>query len=169
MTLDFIVLGLPRSGTTWAANWLTTDQSLCLHDPFAGALPEHWPHDHRRRGISCTAAYLMPRWLALHRCPVVVIERDPAACAASLARIGLGLPERLQRALAAVQAPRVAFEDLWVERRAQALWKRLLPGVAFDAVRYRQLREMRIEPRAPDWTPAVVETLMERGWLVKED
>ena len=27
------VFALPRSGTAWLANWLTTDRSLCLHDP----------------------------------------------------------------------------------------------------------------------------------------
>jgi hypothetical protein len=60
------------------ANWLTTDRTLCLHDPFSRQLPEHWPRDHRRRGISCTGAYLLPGWLAQQRCPVFVIERDRA-------------------------------------------------------------------------------------------
>lgn len=27
--LDFMIIGLPRSGTTWAANLLTTDAVLC--------------------------------------------------------------------------------------------------------------------------------------------
>jgi hypothetical protein len=58
--LDFIVLGLPRSATTWLANWLTTDRSLCLHDPFAKTLPEQWDAGGKRLGISCTGAYLMP-------------------------------------------------------------------------------------------------------------
>ena len=30
-----MVIGLPRSRTTWMANWLTTTDTLCLHDPLA--------------------------------------------------------------------------------------------------------------------------------------
>ncbi len=165
---EFIVLGLPRSGTTWLANWLTTDRSLCLHDPFATALPEHWARDDRRFGISCTGAYLMPKWLRAQECPVAVIRRDPADCAASLARMGLSLSEGLVGALAKVDGRRWRFADLWNENTARYLWAFLLPGIAFDAIRYRQLREMRIEPRTTEWNLDVARELMDRGWLVKE-
>lgn len=144
MSVDFIVLGLPRSGTTWLANWLTTDRSLCLHDPF-NQLPEHWPADGRRRGVSCTGAYLLPRWLDRQHCPVAVIERDEGACEASANRIGLsvcGLRERLQ----AVEGRRFAFADLWNESTAHDLWAFLLPDLPFDGIRYRLLREMRVQP-----------------------
>ena len=152
MTLDFMVLGLPRSGTTWLSNWLTTDRTLCLHDPFSRALPERWPKDHRRRGISCTGAYMLPKWLAKQHCPTVVITRDRAACDASLAKMGLpAITDDMVAALDAVQAPRVAFADLWNEAAAMRLWKRLVPGVAFDAPRYRQLRELNVQER--NWTP----------------
>lgn len=142
--MNFIVLGLPRSGTTWLANWLTTGQSLCLHDPF-NRLPEHWPRDARRLGVSCTGAYLLPGWLERQSCPVAVIERDEADCEASAQRMGLsvcGLRERLQ----AVEGRRWRFDDLWNETKARELWAFLLPGIEFDALRYRLLREMRVEP-----------------------
>ena len=32
--IDFMVLALPRSGTAWVANLLTTDTSLCIHEAF---------------------------------------------------------------------------------------------------------------------------------------
>lgn len=147
MSVDFIVLGLPRSGTTWLANWLTTERSLCLHDPFATALPERWPRDGRRFGISCTGAYLLPKWLKAQECAVAVIQRDPAACEASLARIGLGGLGGLPAALQGVDGRRWQFADLWDEDTARELWTFLLPGIAFDAPRYRLLREMRIEPK----------------------
>ena len=146
--IDFIVLGLPRSGTTWLANWLTTHRSLCLHDPF-NRLPEHWERDARRFGVSCTGAYLLPGWMAQQSCPIAVIERDEAACEASLNRRGFsvaGLRERLQ----AVNGRRFAFDDLWNEDKARDLWAFLLPGIPFDALRYRLLRDMRIEPA--EWT-----------------
>lgn len=167
--IDFLVLGLPRSGTTWIANWLTTDATLCLHDPFAESLPEDWPQDHRRRGVSCTGAYLLPGWLRTLDCPVAVIERDTWACDASLAARGLGDTSRLQGPLKAVEGRRFAYADLWGEEGARALWDYLLPGMAFDAIRYRLLREMRIEPRTLRWNASVAEELLRRGWLVTED
>lgn len=143
MFAEFIVLGLPRSGTAWLANWLTTDTTLCLHDPF-NALPEDWPRDARTFGVSCTGAYLLPKWLEAQECPVAVIERDPEECAASLRANGLpglaGLPE----ALARVSGRRWRFEDLWIEEKARELWAFLLPDVPFDALRYRLLRELRV-------------------------
>jgi hypothetical protein len=152
MRLDFIVLGLPRSGTTWLANWLTTDRTLCLHDPFSRALPEDWRFDHRKRGISCTGAYMLPKWLGQHHCPRVVIERERSACDASLRVMGLpDITDDMVAALDAVDAPRFAFADLWNEGKAKGLWKYLVPGVAFDALRYRQLRGLNVQER--DWTP----------------
>lgn len=150
--IDFIVLGLPRSGTTWLSNWLTTDSSLCLHDPFAKALPEHWERDSRRFGISCTGAYMLPGWLQAQKCHVAVIERDPVACDASLARMGLpATTARMRCLLATARGRRWQFADLWNETAARELWAFLLPGIAFDAPRYRLLREFRIEPHT--WAP----------------
>ena len=31
--LDFMVVGLPRSGTAWLANWFTTERAMCWHEP----------------------------------------------------------------------------------------------------------------------------------------
>jgi hypothetical protein len=161
--IRFIVLGLPRSGTTWLANWLTTDLTLCLHDPFADSMPNKWPRDGRRLGISCTGAYLMPDWLAQQHCPVAVIERDPADCAASLGADVSGL----KSALDAVHARRWQFDALWREGSALALWRYLVPGVPFDKLRYRLLREMQVQPHMKKWTPNmdVIGELIDRGLL----
>lgn len=144
--IDFLVLGLPRSATTWLSVWLTTERSLCLHEPFANGLPESWPRDARRFGISCTGAYLFPRWLAQHAGPVAVIERDPAACDRSLPGAAALAP-----ALASVDGRRFAFDALWCEDSARDLWAFLLPAVPFDALRYRQLREIQIQPHMGKW------------------
>lgn len=164
--IDFIVLGLPRSATTWLSVWLTTEQSLCLHDPFADRLPEHWQRDARRFGISCTGAYLFPHWLSQHDCPVVVIDRDAESCEASLARAGFAQPDTtaLRHALAQVDARRFAFDDLWNETTAGELWAFLLPHVDFDALRYRQLREIQIQPHLGKWRfdPLIAEEMQRR-------
>lgn len=145
--MDFAVFALPRSGTAWVANWLTTDKSLCLHDPFAAAMPERWEAN-GRFGIACTGSYLFPKWLHTLDCPIAVIDRDPDDCAASLRANGLpdGI-EPLKQALDAIDGRRWRFSDLWDEEKARDLWAFLLPGIAFDAQRYRLLRSLRVETK----------------------
>lgn len=168
--IDFIVLGLPRSGTTWLANWLTTDKSLCLHDPFAKSLPETWDAGSKRLGISCTGAYLMPGWLCMQDCPVAIIERNPEDCDASLAKLGMGTTWPLRTAFKRADGRRWRFDDLWNEDTARELWAFLLPGLPFDAARYRLLKDMRVEPRMEACVPVehVTRELLARGWLAKE-
>lgn len=170
--IDFAVVGLPRSGTTWLANWLTTDRSLCLHDPFSNSLPETWDAGDKRLGISCTGAYLMPGWLESLSCPLVVIERDPAACDVSLQAMGLPTTWPLLRSFKAAKGRRWRFDDIWDEVKARELWAFLLPGIAFNAPRYRLLREMHVQPHMDKWKPdpAIVAELQRRGFFsVKED
>jgi hypothetical protein len=163
--IDFIVLGLPRSGTTWLANWLTTDKSLCLHDPFAKSLPETWDAGSKRLGISCTGAYLMPGWLCLQDCPVALIERNPEDCDASLHRMGLGTTWPLRTAFKRADGRRWRFDDLWDEDKARELWAFLLPGLPFDTARYRLLKDMHIEPREVTQDAHITRELIARGWL----
>lgn len=166
--IDFLIVGLPRSGTTWLSALFTNEHALCLHDPFAKALPEDWQWDTRKRGVSCTGAYLMPAWRDTLGCPVAVIERDPKDCAASLERIGLPanlMPERLRE----VRGRRWQFTDLWNETKVRELWAFLLPGVPFDAPRYRLLRDLRIEPADYSFDPAIAKELARRGLFVMED
>ena len=161
--IDFAVFALPRSGTAWLANWLTTEQSLCLHDPFAVAMPEHWDAGGKRLGISCTGSYLFPKWLHSLDCPVAVIERDPMECAASLR--ANGLPDDvgpLKRALDAVQGRRFSFSDLWNEVKARELWGFLRPGVPFDASRYRLLRSLHVETKSRTADMDVLAELLKR-------
>lgn len=142
-----MVLGLPRSATSWLSVLLTTDKSLCIHEPFAGGPPETWPRDDRRFGISCTGAYLFPAWLRAHKCPTALIVRDPEAVDESLAAMGFGSTEgELQEAFAAADGRRFQFDDIWIEDEARALWEFLLPRVPFDALRYRQLVGLQIQP-----------------------
>lgn len=151
--LAFIVIGLPRSGTTWLANWLTTDRTLCLHDPFAMGAPETWPVDQRIRGIACTAAYLLPGWLEHYAqyTPIAVIERDPAACDASLEKLGLPGTGAFRAKFDGALGKRFRFEDLWQESSARELWGWLLPQVPFDALRWRLLKEWQVQPHWGQW------------------
>lgn len=164
--LDFIVLAYPRSGTTWLANWLTTDASVCLHDPWGLGLPATWPRDTRRFGISCTGSYALPEWLHGYRCPIAIIERDRRACDASLDAMGLLAPgDAATAALDDVNARRFRFDDLWDEAAARSLWGFLLPAIPFDALRWRLLQDMQIQPHMGKYQPdeATIRTLLDGG------
>lgn len=170
-SVDFIVIGLPRSGTTWLANWLTTDTTICLHDPFSGALPEEWRGHGKRLGISCTGAYLMPSWLSAQNCSVAVIERDPGEVDASLTRMGLpAISPRARCLFATAKGRRWRYQDIWNEARAREIWTFLLPDIAFDAQRYRLLSQMQIQPHMGKWKPSarVARELVDRKLLDME-
>ncbi len=165
--LDFIVIGLPRSGTTWLANWLTTERSLCLHDPFALGWPEQWQFDARQRGISCTGAYTVKGFMEQYDCPVAIIDRDPAVCDASLEKIGFPSVAGLRDVLLAQRGKVFAFDALWQESGARTLWNHLLPGVRFDPLRYRLLQDIQVQPHMGKWQPcpSVMEELIGRDQL----
>lgn len=93
MTISFMVLGGPRSATTWLSNLLTTDKTLCLHDPLIQYTPNmldgmYFPGK-TRVGISDTAALLWPEWINTHPAKKVILWRDPGEINASLKRLGL--------------------------------------------------------------------------------
>lgn len=156
--VDFIVIGLPRSGTTWLANWLTTDTTLCLHDPFAHLYPDQLDsyQTSKKLGISCTGAYMM-KWLAKQTCPVLIIERDVAEVDAELERMGLWTSKQIPNMVPAfqhAQGRRYKFEDIWNEEKAREMWSFLLPGIPFDQERYQSLSVMQIQPHMKTWKPS---------------
>lgn len=149
--INFMVLGGPRSGTTWAANWLTTNETVCLHDPLLEYPIEHlhrltFPGG-RRFGISCTASMLYPDWVNMQKCPKVVLHRDIGEINASLRSLGLVelIPARHEARLDAVKnAMHIPYEYLFHPKGAKIISKYL--DVPFDVVRHDILTQMRVEP-----------------------
>lgn len=88
--IDFMVIGLPRSGTAWAANWLTTDTTFCLHDPLAKY--HHTELDglvsDKRLGVACTGLWTQPEWLNAHPAKKVILHRPLEEINRSLKAIG---------------------------------------------------------------------------------
>lgn len=84
-----MLLAAPRSATAWAANWLTTDRSLCLHDPLNRWTLAELDQRHIRRrkfGIACTASALLPD-INTHSARKVVLHRDPQEVRESMQRL----------------------------------------------------------------------------------
>ena len=148
--ISFIVLGGPRSATTWAANWLTTDETLCLHDPLLeyslvnlGQL--YFPG--KRLGISCTSMLLWPEWIRAQRCPKIILFRNIHEINNSLRALGLdelGPAQHYGRLDAVRGIPTFPYEALFAPKLAQKIASIL--GTPWDASRHDLLRQMRIEP-----------------------
>lgn len=145
MALELALFALPRSGTTWAANWLTSDGIVCRHEPITYEPPEQILR--ASGGVACTGLWLHSAFLARLDCPVVLLERDPAQINASLARINLpALPHWLVARFAALDYPRFHYTDLFDPQRAAAIW-RILRGEDFDAARHAELVRMNVQPQ----------------------
>lgn len=150
--ISFMVLGGPRSATTWAANWLTTDRTLCLHDPLLEYPIERLQRitfADKRMGISCTSSMLYPDWVNAQKCPKVVLHRPVAEINRSLRELGLVelIPARHEARLDSVKGPdvmHVPYEYMFAPAGALVIAKHL--GVPFDPLRHDVLRQMRVEP-----------------------
>jgi hypothetical protein len=148
-----MVLGGPRSGTTWAANWLTTDTTICLHDPLLEYTIERLQRltfpGGQSLGISCTSAMLYPDWVNAQRCPKVVLHRPIAEINRSLRELGLVelIPERHEARLDAIKGPGVLhcpYEHMYTPTGGRVLAHHL--RVPFDQSRHHCLTQMRVEP-----------------------
>lgn len=87
--IEFMLLAAPRSGTAWCANWLTTDRTVCLHEPLY-----RWTHAQldirtgpRMLGIACTVSPLLD--INRHPARKAVLHRDPKEVRESMARLGI--------------------------------------------------------------------------------
>lgn len=166
--ISFMVLGGPRSATTWAANWLTTDLTLCLHDPlmeFKIADLEQMDIPGKRLGISCTASLMYPEWVNPARAKKVILYRDINEINHSLHRLGLVelAPARHWARIDAIKNATIfPYEHLFAPTSAQVIAKIL--GVPWDPARHNLLKQMRIEPcwRHLDMGRQAVEDLLAR-------
>lgn len=155
--LDFAVIGLPRSGTTWAANWLTTDRSICLHDPLVNnTLTElaDWEVPGKLCGVACTGLWMFPEWVAENVKHVVLIDRDPDEVNRSLNAIGLSpLRDADIARFLDMDGQRADMLDLFDVAAASDIWFSLVPELDYDVDRHMVLASMMINPYFPGWEP----------------
>jgi hypothetical protein len=138
--IDFIVIGLPRSGTAWAANWLTTDATICLHDPEVRWDVEALDGAAKRLGIASTSLWTRRDWLNSHPARKVILHRDPSQITDSLDRLGfaaLPLPS-----LNGIDGLHVDWTDLW--DNPQPIWEHLM-DTPFNAERHALLKELNVQ------------------------
>jgi hypothetical protein len=148
--LDFAIIGLPRSGTAWASNWLTTDRTICLHDPLMSHTLDDlaaWDSGGKLVGVACTALWMFPDWVAANVKRVVCVDRDFEEVNQSLIDIGLtAMPQWSLERFQSLPGARVPMAGLFDPAQAEDIWVQLAPGVQFDAQRHGLLTGLSINP-----------------------
>lgn len=143
--ISFMVIGAPRSGTTWAANWLTTDSVHCIHDPLYHTHYEDWDKLECGvpLGVSCTGIWRWPDWVNSHPSKKVILHRDIGEVDESL--VSIGLPAIGSADLGSIQGLHVNYLDLFEERAALEIWEYLI-GPGFNRLRHQELRLIEMQP-----------------------
>jgi hypothetical protein len=141
VALDFIVLGLPRSGTTWASVWLD-----CPHDPLYSKHYTEWDAQ-PWQGVSCTGIWRWPEWVNAHSARKLILVRDrlPRQTSLQLA-LGSGYIAQPSEVLTPIDGRRAYWSDIFDPVRARQLWEYLRPDVPFDFDRHARLKHINMKP-----------------------
>ena len=143
-----MVLSMPRSSSTWVANWLTTEKTLCLHDPILRYAAEEFdsiPCD-RTLGIACTGTALLADFVNAHPARKLILHRDRDEVNRSLETIGLSaLQKPWTRALDRLRGMHVYYTDLFDPVTAAPIYE-YVTGQPMDTARHLELVAMHIEP-----------------------
>ena len=147
--IDFMVLGLPRSGTAWMANLLTTDTSLCLHESFMTTtiqqLDAREKQENHLLGICETSAIFIADEINKHPAQKIVIERPLMQINFSLARLGFPVAnETTIKLLKSIEGYRIAFDDLFDYKKIASVYEWLI-GKQLSQDRHKLLCSFGIE------------------------
>lgn len=138
-----MILAAPRSATAWAANWLTTDRSLCLHDPLnrwtLAELDQRW-FKQRILGIACTVSALLPN-INEHAARKVILHREPREVRESMDRLQIRGSYDFA-ALDRVEGRHYDWQQLFED--PAPIYEYLLRS-AFDAERHEELCGMNVQ------------------------
>jgi hypothetical protein len=151
--LDFIVVGLPRSGTAWMANLLNVDNiSYCVHDPLIDYRLDQLDEkivskdETTKVGVSCTGLWYYSDWLNKHKAKKLVIHRNLRDINESLKEIGLPtLNFNDSSYLRKVKGLYVEYEDLFDIRSIKYIWSYLTDMDNFNEDRFNILKNLNVQ------------------------
>jgi hypothetical protein len=159
----FFLTGMPRSRTAWMANWLTTDTTICYHDPKPGSkLADYFAQNPNKR-VGWSGPEVCTVFEEHKDAPWVIVARETSEALPAFASIatqhGLTLQqindfwfERLTLLGTMAEQPNVIwvnFHDLNLIETARRLWGHLLPELLFDAERWAMLNDLHITQDIP--------------------
>lgn len=142
-----MVIAAPRSGTAWAANWLTNGSNYCIHDPLFdhhyGDL-DRLEYPGKTLGIACTGMGLFADWVNQHPAPKVILHRDRAEVNEACRKLGFPpCPGEIFRGLAKIRGFHVEWQSLFDSARARDIHEHLLVD-PFDGVRHEMLCRLNV-------------------------
>lgn len=144
--IDFMVLGLPRSGTAWLANLLTTDDSLCLHESLMrySIADLHQTQHHGLFGIAETAGLFIDD-ARFYPCKKLIVERPLEEINQSLR--SLDLPEikvEYNQIYKEIVGYKMQFSDLFKYEHMSDAYNYLL-GKRLSKARHDLLCDMEVQ------------------------
>lgn len=142
-----MLIAAPRSGTTWASNWLTTDNSVCLHDPLSRVHYSDWDfiRCNKTLGISDTGIAVFDKFVNLHPARKVILHRDRREIDSSLNSLGVpSLTNIWDGALDKIEGMHVHWLDIF--NNPKPIYEFLLQK-EFDAERHALLKEIEMQPK----------------------
>lgn len=152
----FFITALPRSGTTFCANFFTYAGVFCWHEAMLGCADEDdfvrklTDRESAQMGDSDSGLVFCLPMLRRRfpRSPVVVIDRNPFHVMASLNALVHPLPQATLEAYTRarlVADMTVAFDDLFLTETLRNMWH-TLTGLRFDQRRAEMLLNFQVQP-----------------------
>jgi len=145
--IDFMVIGLPRSGTAWAANLFTTDVSLCWHESFIYHTLNELDQQGfgLKFGIAETSAIYQIEAINAHSAPKLIIERSLTEINDSLKKMAFPLmPDDSIDMLSQIEGYRIQFKDLF-DPAVMSKVCRTVFGLPFNIHRFNLLCDMNVQ------------------------
>ena len=145
--IEFMIIAAPRCGTTWAANWLSTDSTLCIHDPL---YTKHYSeldsiYSNKMLGVSCTGLYHFPDFINSHPARKVILHRPIGEINKSLELLGLpGVRDEDINRLNTIKGKHFAWTELF--NNPSEIYEYLLLK-RFDSERFNQIKHIEMQPR----------------------
>lgn len=143
--IEFMVLSAPRSGSTWASNWLTVGDKICLHDPLNNYSKEELDDieiNGKTIGIACTGLYLEPNWVNEHPAKKIILHRSETEIHESIRKTGGQIPVIKRNNLHRINGLHLHYSELFTN--GIKIWKYFFPEEELDRVRYNLLRNMQV-------------------------
>ena len=145
--INFMVLGLPRSGTAWLANLLTTQKSYCRHEAlWTSSLDELNGEKHTVSfGIAETSGFSMVNEINAHSANKLIVRRDLSEINESLH--GLGIPKMNQEhmdKLLSISGYHIDFNDIFDYNKMSKAYEFLLHG-QLEPYRHAFLCDMNVQ------------------------
>ncbi len=143
--IAFIVVALPRSGTAWLANLLTTETTVCMHESFLQFSLQELDAMPETVGIAETSAAFFPEAINQHPAKKLIVTRPIEEINASADRLGLSqLTSHAESLLNQIDGYTIAYQDLFDYDKMNDAYKFLFDK-QLNAMRHALLCNFHIE------------------------